>query len=151
MAEGSSTVKWFVLAAVALAVAAAVYVSLQSRQSQSAAQAGMMSPAEKGYLKEIEVTDANMSAATNFLGSSLYYLDGRIANHGPKDVRQLDLDLTFMDPFGQVVLRRTEHPITLKTAPLKAGQTQRLHIVFEHLPEEWNQGPPVITPSYVKF
>ncbi|HEX5483925.1 MAG TPA: hypothetical protein VFZ08_14985 [Terriglobia bacterium] len=151
MAEGSSTVKWFVLAAVALAVATAVYVSLQRRQSQSAAEARVMSPAEKGYLQEIEITGAKMSAASNFLGSSLYYLDGQIVNHGPKDVRQLDLSLTFMDPFGQVVLRRTEHPITLKTAPLKAGQTQRLHIVFEHLPEEWNQGPPVIAPSYVKF
>lgn len=151
MAEGSSTVKWFVLAAVALAIAAAVYVSLQHRQLQSVAQVHSMTAAEKDYLKEIEVSDPKMSAATNFLGSSLYYLDGQLVNKGSKDVRQLDLTLTFMDPFGQIVLRRTEHPITLKTAPLKAGQTQKLHLVFEHLPEEWNEGPPVITPSYVKF
>jgi hypothetical protein len=110
-----------------------------------------MTAAENAYLSEIEVTDPKMSTASNFLGDKVYYLDGHLVNKGPRTVRELDLSLSFMDPFGEVVLRRTERPITHQTAPLGPGGAQQLHLIFEQLPDEWNQGPPVITPAYASF
>jgi len=147
-----SSRKWFALSVIVLAIVVAIYVWAQHRHARPAPVAHHpMTAAEKDYLKQIEVLNPKMSAASNFLGDTLYYLEGQLVNKGSHDVRELDLNLTFMDPFGQVVLRETEHPITLKTPPLKAGQTQPLHFTFEHLPAEWNEGPPQITPTYVSF
>ncbi|MGH9357105.1 MAG: hypothetical protein ACRD10_13320, partial [Terriglobia bacterium] len=107
--------------------------------------------AEQNYLREVEVTNAKVSEASNFLGSTLYYLDAQLTNKGSKPVRQLDLTLTFMDPFGQVVLRKVVYPITPQTPALKKGAAEPIHFTFDRLPAEWNQGPPVITPTYVSF
>jgi len=110
-----------------------------------------MSAAEQNYLREVQIANPKMSAASNFIGNTLYYLDAQVSNKGVKTIRQLDLTLTFMDPFGQVVLRKIVYPVTLQTPALKSGATEPLHFTFEHLPDEWNEGPPVITPTYVSF
>ncbi|MGH9398197.1 MAG: hypothetical protein ACRD18_15265 [Terriglobia bacterium] len=155
MSEHSTSTKYFVLALVALAIIVGIYVWAEqhhARRSAAAQQAhAPMTAAEKSYLPEVEVAGPKMSAASNFLGATVYYLDGTLVNKGSQTVRDLDLKLTFMDPFGQVVLLETEHPITRQTAPLKAGSSQALHVIFEHLPAEWNQGPPIITAAYVSF
>lgn len=153
--EHSRTAKYFVAAAVALAIIVGIYVWLQQRHvERSAAEqqaGGEMTAAEKAYLPEVVVTGAKMSAATNFLGDTVYYLDGALENKGAETVRQLTLKLAFMDPFGEVVLVESRSPVTHKTAPLKGGATQTLHMVFERLPATWNQGPPTITTTFVNF
>lgn len=153
--QHSRTAKYFVAAVVALAIIVGIYVWLQQRRVQrSAAEqqaGGEMSAAEKAYLSDVVVAGAKMSAATNFLGDTVYYLDGALENKGSQTVRQLTVKLAFMDPFGEVVLVESRSPVTHQTPPLKGGATQTLHLVFEHLPATWNQGPPNITTTFVSF
>ncbi len=92
-----------------------------------------------------------MSAARNFLGDMVTYLDAKITNTGTKIVRELELRLEFVDSLNQVVLCETAHPITLRTPPLKPGDTRLLHLTFEHMPADWNQAPPTIMPTRVYF
>jgi len=105
----------------------------------------------RAYLPEIEVTDAKMSAARNFLGDTVTYLDARVTNKGTKLVRRLDLELEFVDTLNQVVLRDAAHPITARMPPLQPGETRAFRVSFEHMPIDWNQAPPTITPRYVGF
>ncbi|MGH9451689.1 MAG: hypothetical protein ACRD11_14325 [Terriglobia bacterium] len=155
MSEHSTSLKYFATVVVVLAIVVGIYVWTEHHRVQQSARASsahaLMTPAEKAYLAQIEVTGARMSAARNFLGDTVYYLDGTLVNNGSQTVREMDLKLTFMDPFGEVVLLQTEQPITRQTAPLKPGAKQTLHLIFEHLPAEWNQGPPVISATYVSF
>lgn len=151
MSRIGSTAKWFIVAAVAIAIAVGIYAWIGQEKSAPTGVHGSMTAAEKAYESEIEVRGAQMSAASNFLGSTLYYLNAQLTNHGNKTVRQLELNLAFMDPFGDVVYRQTEQPVTSTTPPLKPGATEPLHLTFEHLPTEWNQGPPNIVVSYVGF
>lgn len=151
MAKYSSPAKWFVVAVVTLGIAVGIYAWVEQERSKPVEVEHSMTPAEKAYLGRIEVTDARMSTASNGIGSDLYYLDAQISNKGTETVRQVDLSLAFMDPFGDVVYRQTVHAITLTTRPLKPGATKSLHFVFEHLPAEWNQGPPNIVVSSVSF
>jgi hypothetical protein len=151
VAQYSSSAKWFVLSAVAVIVAVGIYAWVAEEQSKPVELRHTMSTAEEAYRGNIEVTDARMSTATNGIGTDFYYLDAAISNKGAKAVRQVDLNLTFMDPFGDVVSRQTEHAITPTTAPLKPGETKPLHLVFERLPDAWNQGPPTIAVGYVSF
>jgi hypothetical protein len=151
MAQGVSPAKWFLISVVALGIAVGIYAWVEEEGSKPVASYHAMTAAEKAYRSEIEVSNARMSTATNGIGSTLYYLDAQLSNKGAKTVREVDLDLAFVDPFGDVVYRQTEHPIASKTPPLAPGETEPLHIVFEHLPAEWNQGPPKIVVSRVSF
>lgn len=147
----STSGKWLALSAVILAIVVGVYVWIAHRRAQPEIAHHAMSAAEQSYLHDVEIANAKVSTASNFLGNTLYYLDAQISNKGPQTIRQLDLTLTFMDPFGQVVLRKIVLPVTPQTPALKGGTTEAVHFTFERLPAEWNEGPPVITATYVSF
>lgn len=105
----------------------------------------------RAYLAQITVTDAHMSAAETPLGTTETYLDAHVVNRGSRKVRELDVQLEFQDMMNQVVLKQVNSPVTENTAPLKPGEVRNLHITFDHMPAEWNQGPPAFTPVYVEF
>ncbi len=92
-----------------------------------------------------------MSAAENFLGHTVTYLDAQVTNQGTRAVRQIELELVFVDMLNQVVLRETARPVTLRGPALKPGQTRAFQVSFEHMPADWNQAPPTITPKQVQF
>jgi hypothetical protein len=106
---------------------------------------------QKAYLQQLAFTDVRMSAAGNFLGDTVTYLDARVTNKGGRVVQGLDLELNFVDTLDQVVLREPVHLINERTAPLKPGETRSFRVTFEHLPVGWNQAPPSIKPIFVRF
>ena len=106
---------------------------------------------QKAYFPQLEFTDLRMSAAQNFLGDNVTYLDARVRNAGTKTVRRLDLDLTFVDMLSQVILRERARPVSERTLPLKPGESRAFRVTFEHIPVDWNQAAPTMTPVYLEF
>jgi len=150
--EDRSTPILIAIAVALLAVIIGGLLLLRRNVSRSAASLPPpMGADEKAYLAQISTADPHMTAAENFLGGTVTYLDARVTNNGTRTVRRLTLKLEFHDTLEQVVLRETAHPITQRTPPLKPGDTRAFRVAFEHMPMEWNQGPPVITPEYVSF
>jgi flagellar basal body-associated protein FliL len=117
----------------------------------SATAGAVLTEDQKAYFRQLEFTDAHMSAAENFLGATVTYLDAQVTNKGTKTVHRLDLDLTFVDTLNQVVLRERTHPITERTPALKSGESRAFRVTFEHMPPDWNQAPPTMTPVYLQF
>lgn len=144
-----STRLLILLAAAALVVIAVALIKRNGSQPSQARPA--LNTEEKAYLPQIVVTEARMSAAQNFLGGRVIYLDAQVTNKGTRLVRQLKLQLEFRDTLEQVILRETVRPVTLRTPPLKPGETRPLHLTFEQMPADWNQAPPSITPMYLNF
>ena len=151
MAEERSTSVYILAAAAVLAVVVTVVLLLSRAGSQPAATRPLQSEEQKALLAQIGITDASMSAAENFLGHTVTYLDAKVTNKGTKTVRRLDLELTFVDTLGQVVLRETVRPVTPQNLPLKPGETRAFQISFEHMPMDWDQAPPAIKPTSVQF
>jgi hypothetical protein len=151
VAEKRSIRTYILIAAGTLAVIVAVLVLLARTGSRPLPTEAQLSEEQKAYLQQIVVTDARMSAAENFLGNTVTYLDAQVTNKGGKEVRQLELELVFVDTLDQVVLRKTAHPITPRSAPLRPGQTRSFQISFEHMPLDWNQALPTITPKSIQF
>jgi len=153
--RGVSTGVTIAIAGVALAGIVAAWVIWQHRAaSPAAARSGPetpLGPDERAYLASIRAGDFHMSAADNFLGGTETYLDGNVSNTGKRQVRRLDLELTFVDYFGQVVLRETVHPVTGSSRPLDPGETRPFRVTFEHLPAEWNQAAPAARAVYLRF
>ncbi len=148
---GRSRDLWALLAAAALAVILTVVIWIAHTRLSGFPPKAALTAEEGAYLQHIVVTEARMSAAKNFLGDMVTYLDAKLTNTGAKKARELELRLEFVDTLNQVVLREAAHPITLRTPPLKPGETRALHVTFEHMPVDWNLAPPTITPTRVRF
>ena len=152
--RGFSTLHITLIVAVGMAVVLGVLVFLWHSHGvavQSAGAGTILTEEEKAYLPQLEVTDAQMSAAENFLGNTVTYLDARVTNKGTKTVSRLDVDLTFVDALNQVVLRERAHPVSPRTQPLKPGESKAFRISFEHMPADWNQAAPSMVPVYVEL
>ena len=153
--RGISTSIIILIVAVVLAGLVAVLVIQQhhaaSRPDSAGAGRRVLSAEQKAYLASLVFADLRMSAAANFLGDTVTYLDGSVTNKGAKPVRRLDVELNFVDVLNQVVLRETAHPLADRAKPLQPGETQAFRVAFDHMPVDWNQAPPAVKAVYVEF
>ena len=107
------------------------------------------------YAEFLRLSDPKLSAATNFVGASVSYLDGKIANLGSKTVAGATVEAIFRNSMGQVVQRETlplmlyhtglagfPDVAPLSAAPLTPNQTRDFRLTFEHISADWDQGYP---------
>jgi hypothetical protein len=109
------------------------------------------------YASKLQLTNLKMSAAENFVGATVTYLDGTITNSGDKTVTRAIVQATFINSLGQVVQRETlpVHVLTTGTtggiytdavdlgaAPLAAGQSRLFRLTLEHISADWNHAAP---------
>jgi uncharacterized protein DUF2393 len=106
------------------------------------------------YAINLKLSDMKMSAAENFIGSTVTYLDGTVTNAGDKTVSHAVVHVSFKDSLGQVaqaedvplhVLQTTgpyADAVDLSIAPLAPGQSQQFRLTFEHVTADWNHEYP---------
>jgi hypothetical protein len=106
------------------------------------------------YAAQLEISGITMSAAQNFIGAKVTYIDGTLTNPGNKTVTGAIIHVTFRDSYGQVaqiddvtakILQTTgPYPDTLDLAasPLTPNQSKPFRLIFDHVSEQWNQGYP---------
>jgi hypothetical protein len=109
---------------------------------RNAADARAVTEAAASDLSQVSFSDLHLSAEENFLNQQVVYLDGKIANAGRKIVRQVNVRLSFHDPYGQIVLRDNQE--VLGSQPLPPGQERAFQIRFDRLPDSWNQSVPEV-------
>src|ERR1039458_5648432 len=90
--------------------------------------------APPAYAANLKFSDLKTSAAQNFVGATVSYVDGAIANTGDKTVIHAVVQITFKDDLGQTAQReelpirvlRTGGPydeaVDLNLSPLGPGQ-----------------------------
>jgi hypothetical protein len=106
------------------------------------------------YAANLKLSDMKMSAAENFIGSTITYLDGTATNAGDKTVSHAVVHVSFKDSLGQIaqsedvplhVLQTTgpyADAVDLSVAPLVPGQSQLFRLTFEHVTADWNHEYP---------
>jgi uncharacterized protein DUF2393 len=94
------------------------------------------------------------SAAQNFVGATVNYLDGSITNTGTQTVTHAVVQVTFKDEMGQTAQReelplhvlRTGGPydeaVDLSQSPLAPGQSKPFRLTFENISAQWNHAYP---------
>ena len=150
-ADGRSSLKYFLIAAVAIGVVVAIAIVASRTRSGSPSAEAELTPEQKNYLANISFSDAKMSAATNFLAQRVIYLDAQISNRGTRAVKQVEISMDFTDVLGQVILRERAGVFPPASLPLKPGETRDFQLFFDRIPSDWNQAPPRITPVAVRF
>lgn len=109
------------------------------------------------YVGQLRFSDPKMSAAENFIGATVSYIDGTITNSGDKTVTRIVVEVVFQDEVGQVAQDEPDIPLrVLKTSgpypeavdlsisPLGPGQSQPFRLTFEHISAQWNRQYPEI-------
>ena len=108
------------------------------------------------YVAQLKLSDFKMSAAENFVGATVNYVDGTIQNTGDKTVTHIAARVNFRDEMGQLA-QREEVPVqVLKTdgpypeavdfsiSPLAPGQSKPFRLTFESISAQWNHQVPEV-------
>ena len=106
------------------------------------------------YAANLKLSDLKMSAAENFVGASVTYIDGTVTNTGDKTVTHAVVHVAFRNSLGEVAqaedvplhVLQTSGPypdaVDLSLSPLAAGQGKPFRLTFEHISNDWNQAYP---------
>jgi hypothetical protein len=151
MAEERSSYLYMAIAAGIVAGIVVLLITATRPRPGPSIRPASLSEDEKAFLDQVVIADTQMSAAENFLGQTVTYLDAQITNEGARAVKQIELQLEFTDALGQVILRDRAYPVNAHTPPLKPGETRAFRVSFDRMPAEWNQAPPRISPTSIEF
>ena len=106
------------------------------------------------YAANLKFSDLKASAAQNFVGATVSYLDGTVTNAGDQTVIHAIVRVTFKDDMGQTAQReetplrvlRTDGPydeaVDLMLSPLTPGQSKPFRLTFESISAQWNHAYP---------
>jgi hypothetical protein len=148
VAEERDSSRLIIGIAVAVVIAAALGAAFLLREPAKTAK-----PASP-YIASVKLSDFKMSAAENFIGATVSYVDGTVTNSGDKTVTHAVVEVTFKDDMGQVVQReelplrvlRTTGPypdaVDLSVSPLAPGQAEHFRLTFDSISAQWNRQYP---------
>ena len=106
------------------------------------------------YAANLKLSDLKMSAAENFVGASVTYIDGTVTNAGDQTVIHAIVHVSFKNSLDEVaqaddiplhVLQTTgPYPdaVDLSASPLAPRQSKPFRLTFEHISADWNQAYP---------
>ena len=147
--EPDSSRRTIVIAVVVVIVIAVVLALLLRAKPKSAV-------GPPAYAANLKLSDFKMSAAENFVGATVSYVDGTITNSGGKTVTHVMVEVNFKDDMGQLAQRENTPLQVLKTtgpypeavdltvSPLGPGQSTTFRLTFEGISAQWNHAYPDI-------
>ena len=147
--EGDSS-RRIIAITVAIVLALAVVIALLLRSEPKSAAA------PPPYAANLKLADFKMSAAENFVGATVSYIDGAVVNTGAKTVTHATVEVVFKDDLNQIVQREVvalkvlksggpyPEAVDLGASPLGPGQGQPFRLTFESISTQWNHQYPEI-------
>jgi len=136
--------------AVAVVIAIAILFAFLLRSQPKAASG------PPAYTASVKLSDFKMSAAENFVGATVSYVDGSVTNSGAKTVTHVIVEVNFKDDLGQLAQRedlpmqvlKTDGPypeaVDFSLSPLGPGQSKTFRLTFESISAQWNHQFPDI-------
>jgi hypothetical protein len=140
-------------ALIAILVGVLAYISISGRNTTAAPHP---------YAANVKISNPKMSAAENFVGATVSYIDGTVTNTGSQTVTHAMVTVVFKDSMGQLAQREDvalhvldnsgPYPdaVDLSAAPLGPGQSKPFRLTFETISQQWNHEYPELTVTDVK-
>ncbi len=139
----------FIIGLVAVVVVVGILVVLTRSKGHSTTE---VNP----YASKLQISNARVSAAENYVGGTVTYLDATITNTGDKELIGADVNLVFKNTLDQIVQKETlplhvlaPNPLAgypdlleLDRSPIGPGQSKTVRMTLEHISTDWNQVAP---------
>jgi len=147
--ERESSRRTIAIAVAVVIVVAIIFAFLLRSQPKTAS-------GPPSYAASLKLSDFKMSAAENFVGATVSYVDGLVTNSGNKTVTHALVEVQFKDEMGQLAQREDILMQVLKTtgpypeavdfsvSPLGPGQSKPFRLTFEGISAQWNHQYPDI-------
>ena len=117
------------------------------------------------YVANLQISNPKLSAAENYVGGTVTYLDVTLTNTGDKAVTGASMKLVFKNSLDQVVQTETiplhvlvenqmgGYPdlVDLSRAPIGPGQSKVVRMTLEHISADWNQSYPAMQLAELKL
>jgi len=134
---------------VAVIVALAAILLLSRHQKPGAA-------GPNPYAQQLRLSDIKLSAAENYMGGTVTYLDFNITNTGDRALVGAGVHAEFKNSLGEIVQKETlplhvlvenqlaGYPdlVDMSRAPIGPGQTKTVRITLEHISDDWDRSYP---------
>lgn len=139
----------FVIGLVAVVVVVGIIVALTRNKGQTMTQTNP-------YVSRLQISNLKLSAAENYVGGTVTYLDVTISNNGDKMLTGADMKLVFKNSMNEVVQTETiplhvlvenqmgGYPdlVDLGRDPIGPGKSATVRMTLEHISADWNQSYP---------
>jgi hypothetical protein len=139
----------FIVGLVAVVVVVAIIVAITRHKSEPLTQ-------PNPYASKLQLSNPKMSAAENYVGGTVTYLDVNITNTGDKALIGAAMKLVFINSMREVVQTETLplHVLVenqmggypdladLSRSPIAPGRTKTVRMTLEHISADWNQNYP---------
>jgi len=117
------------------------------------------------YAAKLQISNAKVSAAENYVGGTVTYLDATITNTGNKALEGADINLVFKNTMDQIVQKETlplhvlvenqlgGYPdlVDMSRSPIGPGQSKTVRTTIEHISADWDQAPPTMQLTNLKL
>ena len=154
---------WLPLAvAAAVILIAAGVVVLVLEHGKPTATVTPISAAPDAYAANLPITRLAMSESANLAGGKVTYLDGHIANKGPRTVTGVTVQVLFRT-FAHEVAQNETLPLRLirmrepyidlepvSAAPLRPGGEQDFRLIFDAVSPDWDGAYPEVRVVHVE-
>ncbi len=148
----------FVVGLVAVVVVVAVIVAVTRNKGEAPTQ-------PNPYASKLQLSNTKMSAAENYVGGTVTYLDVNITNTGNKALVGAAMKLVFRNSMNEMVQTETlplhvlvenqmgGYPdlVDLGRSPIAPGQTKTVRMTLEHISADWNQNYPEMQVADLKL
>lgn len=108
------------------------------------------------YVSRLQISNAKVSAAENYVGGTVTYLDADITNNGDKNLVGASMNLVFKNTLDEVVQKETMplhvlvenqmggYPdlVNMSLSPITPGHTKTVRMTLEHISADWNKAAP---------
>jgi hypothetical protein len=116
-----------------------------------------MAPLQSPYAANLKLSNVKLSAAENYVGGTVTYLDVNITNTGNQTLTGAQMHATFKNTMGQVVQTEPTIPlhvlvenqmagypdlVDLSRSPIGPGQTKTVRMTLDHISADWDNNPP---------
>jgi hypothetical protein len=117
------------------------------------------------YVSQLQISNAKVSAAENYVGGTVTYLDADITNTGDKTLVGADMNLVFKNTMNEIVQKETlplhvlvenqmgGYPdlVDMSRSPITPGHTKSVRMTLEHISADWDQAPPQMQLANLKL
>lgn len=151
-AEKQSILPWIIAGVVVLLVVGVFLIPKHRAEDYNPGGANLAPP--DPYAADLPLSELHMSESSSVAGAKLTYIDGVVTNRGNRTVNGITIQVAFRDFTNQIsqkatmplTLIRTHQPYidtqSVSAAPLKPGEDREFRLIFDHIPQEWNQQYP---------
>jgi uncharacterized protein DUF2393 len=152
--EKRSLIPWIVAGAVVVLVLVVILVATHHPQETNPGGSGLA--AADPYAANLPISNVQMSQSGSMSGGQTTYIDGQITNKGQQTVTGITVQVAFhgfTTPIAKkatlpLMLVRTRQPYVdlqaVSAAPILPGQSRDFRLIFDSVPQDWNQNYPEI-------